>query len=114
MAKLLDETLNTIFTLQRRLLELLDEAKAAELNLFERFGETEETIPELDQLQNVTERLRNPYSRLHRILLLVAESQPLADVTTLKLLSESIEEAQTTADASAASTQEIKRNWNLL
>lgn len=51
MAKLPDETITTIFYLQRRLLERIDEATATEAMIFERFGEAEETIPELEQLQ---------------------------------------------------------------
>ena len=50
MAKLPDQTLTTIFYLQRRLVELIDEAKAVEFAIFERFGENETTLPELDQM----------------------------------------------------------------
>ena len=114
MAKLTEEILTKIFALQRRLVELIDEAKATELSLFEHFGETEATISDLEQLQNVAERLRNPYSRLHTLLLRVAEYQPTAPAAILNLLAETIKETEATVDAAQASTPEIKKDWNLL
>lgn len=113
MAKLRDETLTIVFNLQRRLLERIDEATATEVAIFEQFGETEETIPELDQLQNVRERARSSYSRLYMLLLRIAEAQPSATSATLNLLTQSIEQAQATDAATDASVQDIKRNWNL-
>lgn len=113
MAKLPNQTLTTILTLQRRLLELINEAKAAEFHLFEEFGETEETIPELEQLQNSAERLRNPYSRLYSLTLGIAEAQPTASTAMLNLLVQTIGEVQAATDAVDASIQEVKRSWNL-
>ncbi len=113
MAKLPPETLTTIFNLQQRLVELIDEAKAAEYNLFEEYGETEETLPELEQLQNVTERLRNPYSRLYTLALAITEAQPMAPAAMVNLLERTLAEAPLTADAAEASIIEIKRTWSL-
>lgn len=69
MAKLFSDTLTTIFTLQERLIELIDEAASTEFQLFERFGETEATVTELDEAQNARERLNSSYSRLSTIVL---------------------------------------------
>ena len=113
MVKLPPDTLTTIFNLQRRLVELIDKAKAAEYNLFEEYGETEETLPELEQLQNGAERLRNPYSRLSTLALAIAEAQPVAPNAMLNLLAQTLEGASATADAVEASTNESKRIWNL-
>lgn len=113
MAKLPDETITTIFNLQRRLLERIDEATATEAIIFERFGEIEETIPELEQLQNVRERATSSYSRLYALLLRVAEAQPAATSATLNLLAQSIEQAQANDAATGASVRDVKRNWNL-
>lgn len=113
MAKLPAQTLIGIFNLQRRLVELIDAAKTAEYNIFEEYGETDETFPDLEQLQNGTERLRNPYSRLHRLALVISEAQPTAPAAMLNLLAQTIDEASATADAVEASTQETKRIWNL-
>lgn len=69
MAKLPDETITTILNLQRRLLERIDEATATEAIIFEQFGEIEEILFELEQLQNVRERAKSSYSRLYTLLL---------------------------------------------
>jgi len=113
VAKLPDETITTVFTLQRRLIERIDNATATEATIFEQFGETEETVPELEQLQNVRERTTSSYSRLYTLLLRVSESQPTATSATLNLLAQAIEQAHSTDAASEASVQDIKRNWNL-
>lgn len=113
MAKLPSQTLTTIFNLQQRLVELIDEAKAAEYNLFEEYGETEETLPELEQLQNGAERLRNPYSRLSTFALAIAKAQPVAPNAMLNLLERTLEDASVTANPVEASTNESKRIWNL-
>ncbi len=68
MAKLPDETLTTVFNLQRQLLERIDEATATGFTLFEQFGETEETIPELNELQSIRERADTYYSRFYTTL----------------------------------------------
>ncbi|MGK7902847.1 MAG: hypothetical protein AB4352_15845 [Hormoscilla sp.] len=113
MANLPDETLTTIFNLQRRLFQIIDLAKAAELNLVRQYGETEATLSELEQINNAQERARTSYTRLSRLLLLVAESQPTASYATMNLLEQSLERAQATADATQATIEETKRNYNL-
>ena len=59
--------------------------------IFEQFSEVEETIPELEELQNVRERATSSYSRLYTLLLRVAEAQPAATSATVDLLTQSIE-----------------------
>jgi len=113
MAKLPDQTISTIFILQQRSVALLDTATAAEYSLLQQFGETQETMPELEAIDNVKERLRIPYNRLHRILQQVAESQPAATADVLDFLYRTIDQGEAIADASEASIQEIKRSWNL-
>jgi hypothetical protein len=102
------------FSLQRRLLERIDEATATEAIIFEQFGEVEETIPELEELQTIRERATSSYSRLYTLLLRVAEAQPVASSATLSLLEQSIEQARAYVDSAAASIMDVKRNWNLL
>jgi hypothetical protein len=113
MAKLPDELLTSIFTLQRQLAEGIEEASATEWILFECYGETETTLPELEELQNARERLIGSYSRLYGLLLRILEAQPTASTAMLGLLTQTIEHGQFTINAAQANTQEIKRNWNL-
>jgi hypothetical protein len=114
MAKLGNEIFTEIFSLQRRLIVLIDQTKSMELLLFMQIGETEATISNLEQLQNVNERLRNPYLRLSTLLLKIAEYQPIAPTATLSLLTKTIEETKSVVYAAEASIQEIREDWNLL
>ena len=114
MAKLPQETITAIFNLQRRLLERIDEATATEAMIYQRFGEIEETSPELEQLQNVRKRAKSSYSRLYTLLLRVTEAQPAATSATLNLPAQSIEQAEANNAEAEASVKDVKRNWNLL
>lgn len=96
MAKLPEATVKIIFDLQGQLLERIDKATATEVVIFERFGENEATIPELEQLQQIRERATSSYFRLYTLLLRVHESQPSATSAILKLLETSIEQAEAT------------------
>jgi len=57
MAKLSPNILTDIFNLLRQIAEEIENACSTEWELFENYGETAETINELDELQNVKERL---------------------------------------------------------
>ncbi len=111
MAKLPDPVLTNIFTLQRRIIDSIDTTTALEFRLLQ-IGETAETLPELEELQSIRERLLSPYTRLHNLLLKAAESQPVAPNDVLNLLYRSIESTEAALAASIASLQEIQRNWN--
>ncbi|HLO48621.1 MAG TPA: hypothetical protein VK211_09430 [Kamptonema sp.] len=113
MANLPDETLATASMLLLRLFQVINLATATEFNLFEQYGETEETFGELEELKNVAERARVLYNRIYGLMLQVAESQPIANLATMRLLYQSIELAEPTADSGEGSIQEIKRSWNL-
>ncbi len=71
MATLSSETLTRIFNLLRQIAEEIEIAGATEWILFETYGENSRTINELDELQNVKERLNQSYSRLNTLTLKV-------------------------------------------
>ena len=112
MAKLPDPVLTNIFTLQRRIIESIDTTTALEFRLLEPMGETAETLPELEELQSIRERLLSPYSRLHTLVLKAAQSQPVAPNDVVNLLYRSIESTEAALADSIASLKEIQRNWN--
>lgn len=64
-------------------------------------------------MQNLKERLNRPYSRLSVLLPRIAEYQPIAPRDVLDLLDGSIRSAQSARDASIASVQELKRDFDL-
>lgn len=113
MANLPEEITTTVFNLHRRLLQLDNNATAVGFTILEQFGETEETIPESEELENIRKRALSHHTRQYLLLWQVAESQPEATSPTMNLLAQSIEETAAVADAGEASTQEVKRNWNL-
>ncbi|OKH33165.1 hypothetical protein NIES2119_24205 [[Phormidium ambiguum] IAM M-71] len=114
MARLPAETLRSIFNLQQQLLEQIDEARAVEFVLLEQFGETEETISELDELQSIRERADSYYSRFYVTLRRIYDAQPVASRDMLELLNRSMNEATAALAATTANVREIKSNWNLL
>ena len=112
MAKLPDPAISNIFTLQRSLVECLDSCTAMEFRLIHQIGETAETLPELEELQNIRERLASSCSRLHNLLMRIYQSQPTAPDDILELLYRSIAQTQASLDVSIASLLDIQRNWN--
>ena len=112
MANLPEETLTTVFNLQKQLFYIINEATATDYNLVEQYGETTETLPELEELSNIRERARDAYTRLFRLLLNIAETQPRTNQSTLELLSRAIKQANLTVTALEISIKEIKNNWN--
>lgn len=113
MAKLSEETLTMTFQLLRQLADAIELASATEWILFDRYGETLRTIGELEELQNARERLNQSYTRLNTLLLKILEAQPIATNAMLDLLTKAIENGRANLEAANASTQEIRRGWNL-
>ena len=114
MAKLPDETINTVLHLQKSLLAEIHEAKATEMTIFEQYGENEGTITVLEQLTNTRERLTIPYSRFYTLLLRIAEAKPSASEAMLNLLSQSIEQTQATIEAAKATIREARQDFQIL
>ena len=76
MAKLSLQTAQTIWNLQHQLLEIIDTARTLELSLFEAFGETDRTIPYLDELQNIAQQATERFSRFSTLQTRIANTQP--------------------------------------
>ena len=86
MANLPEEALTKVFNLQKQLFKIVNEATITDYNLVEQYGETSETLPELEELQNIRERARDAYTGLFRLLLNIGETQPIINQDTLELL----------------------------
>ncbi|WP_373546878.1 hypothetical protein [Chamaesiphon sp.] len=83
-----------------------------EFSLIHQIGETAETLPELEELQNIRERLVSSCSRLHNLLMRIYQSQPTAPDDILELVYRSIAQTQASLNVSIASLLDIQRNWN--
>jgi hypothetical protein len=113
MAKLSDQTLTTTFYLLRQLAEAIEQSCATEWTFFEQYGETPRTIDELEEFQNIRQRLNRSYSRLNTLLLRILEAQPTAADAMIELLAQAIDDGQANLEAANASIREIKQGWNL-
>lgn len=113
MAEISKETIEEILELMGRLSILIDRASFAELSIFNTYGETDEMIYVLEQLQNTKDRGISAYSRLSTLLVKVSEVQPSAPVAMMEMLIKAIEQAQSTVDAGEATVQEARNDWSL-
>ena len=113
MAQLSKETQKIVLELQQNLLVIIHESTSFQFMILENYGETEATLSDLEQLDNVQQRADTYYSRFSTLLRQIAASQPSATSATLALLSRSIEDAQGTVFALRATIQEIKQDWGL-
>lgn len=114
MAKLPLEYRAVIWELKQRLLDIIDEAKAAEFNLLHSWGETDSTIIALEQLTEIAQQAVERFSQISILQIRIAESQPAAGADLLRLLDERVKTIQNRVVALERSTQEIKSDWNLL
>jgi hypothetical protein len=113
VAEISKETIEKILDLIGRLSTLIDAASSTELSIFNAYGETEEIVYVLEQLQNTKERGISSYSRLSTLLLKVSEVQPSAPVVMLEMLIKAIEQAQATVDAGEATVKEARNDWSI-
>jgi hypothetical protein len=100
--------------LKGQLLNLVDEAKALELNLFAQFGEADEVLVVLDELKDIAEQAASRFSQLSNLQLRLAESQPTVSPDMLELLVQTIANTEQRVPALERSVEEIKVEWSLL
>jgi hypothetical protein len=113
MAKLPEQTTETINHLKQQSLDIVDEALETDFTLFEVFGETDRTISFFEDLKTVAEDAKSSFSRLSNLQLRIAESQPHASFDMLELLAQVIVRTSTRIPAWERSVQEVKIEWNL-
>ncbi len=113
MAKLPSNILDEIFELLKKLSELVDDATLTEYLIFEKFGETDETITSLDDLNGIGLDASSRYSQLSNLRLRLAEIQPSVSKDMLRLLQNSIEQNKLRIPAIKRSIEEIKIEWGL-
>ncbi|MGK7929102.1 MAG: hypothetical protein AB4290_28345, partial [Spirulina sp.] len=107
MAKLPDEVTETINRLKQQALEIVESATAAEFILFDRFGETEETLLFLEELKTVSEDASASFSRFNTLQLRIAEAQPMATSDMIEMLMQTIARTQNRIPAWERSIQEV-------
>ncbi len=113
MAKLPPENTEIINNLKQQSLDLVDEATATELTIFELLGETQQTLSYMDEMKNVADEAASSFSQLSTLQLQMAQAQPNATPDLLRLLSQVISRTQARIPALERSIQEVKTEWNL-
>jgi hypothetical protein len=113
MAKLPEQTTETINLLKQQSLNILDTALEVEFTLFELFGETDQTIPFFEDLKTVAEDAKTSFSRLSNLQLRIAEAQPRAAFDMLELLAQVIERTNVRVPVWERNVQEVKSEYNL-
>lgn len=113
MAKLPEETTETINSLKQQSLDIVDEATAAELTIFELFEEIETTLSYMEEMKNLADEAASSFSRLSTLQLQIAQAQPNATSDMLELLAQAIARTQVRTPALNRSIQEVKMEWNL-
>lgn len=113
MAQLPKKTLDEIADLKTELLIILDRATATADQLFQRYGETQETLRDLSELVVVADRAKDLYTSLSTLLLRVAEAQPGANLATMKRLAQIVQTVQLSHAASVRSIDEVQKRWSL-
>ena len=113
MAQISNEFKLTLSNLQQALLYIVDDAKAAEFILLERYGETTETVIVLDELTEIAQQAADLYVQISRLLLRTAEIQPSITPDMLGLLTDRVATISNRIPALKRSVQEIKADWGL-
>ncbi|MBC8120794.1 MAG: hypothetical protein H7Y22_03030 [Gemmatimonadaceae bacterium] len=113
VAELPEETLQTVFHLQRQLLAAVHLDRQTEFRLLEAVGEVEATIAALTALSNIMHTTSARYQRLVTLLLRISEAQPQANFDTLSMMLDTIVAVQSSLPALLRSLEEIRQDWRL-
>jgi len=113
MADLPSQTTETLNQLKQQALDIVNEALALELTIFQVFGETEATMAALDEMKSAAEDAESSYSQLSTIQLQIAKAQPVTSADMLQLLERAIARTQARIPALERSIEEVKMEYNL-
>jgi hypothetical protein len=76
MAKLPNDIYEKIWRLKRQLADEIENSRDAEFAILDRFGETENTIVYLDELQSVAEQATEKFSQFSSLQIRIFNIQP--------------------------------------
>jgi hypothetical protein len=114
MARLPSNISETIWRLKQQLADIIEDARATEFALFNKFGENERTIIYLDELQSVAEQATERFSQFSSLQIRIFNIQPHVPEDMLELMIQVIENTEARLPALEQSIQEIRSEWKLL
>jgi hypothetical protein len=103
-----------IFDLHAQLLDLIDDAATTERELFENYGETGQTLEDLDSLTGIREQAEGIYQGLNTLALQVVQADPREATATMNLLLQACERGDERITPLTRSVEEIRNTWELL
>lgn len=113
MATLPPDTSASISLIKSRCLLIINLATKTEWQLFNNFGETEETLVVLSELKTVAQEASDAFSRFSSLQLKVASAQPDISPALAKLFIDSKERVEARIPAWQRSIEEILSTWRL-
>lgn len=112
MAKLSPESKQLIINLKNQLLEIVDQAKAVEFAMLNRFGETAETLESLDQLTEIAIQAETRFSQLSNLEIRIAQSQPIISPNLLRFIEGVVDTTQVRIPTLLRSIEEVRLQWS--
>jgi hypothetical protein len=110
LALLPPETSASIDLIKNRCLAIIDLATASELELFNQFGETTDSLIALSQLKTISQEATDAFTRLSNLQLKVATSQPMISAALARTITESKDRIEMRIPAWQQSIREILSN----
>jgi len=111
--KIPDPIKQQIFDIQAQLLDLIDDAATTERELFDIYGETEQTLGDLDSLTGIREQAEGIYQGLNTLALRVVQADPREATATMGLLLQAYERGDERSAPLTRSVEEIRNTWEL-
>jgi hypothetical protein len=111
--KIPDPLKQQIFVLHAQLLDLIDDAATTERALFENYGETEQTLGDLDSLTGIREQAEGIYQGLTTLAFRVVQADPREATATMNLLLRAYERGDERIAPLIRSVEEIRNTWEL-
>ncbi|GFE71077.1 hypothetical protein [Chroococcus sp. FPU101] len=114
MAQLPEEITEIFNQLKQQALNVIHSETKVELSLVDSFEETEQILPYLNEMKNISEEAIRTYSQLSTLQLQIAQAQPLASPAMLELLNRAINKSQARIPTWIRSIEEVNQEWNIL
>lgn len=113
MAEISQNNIDRIVQNYQELISVVQMALSSEYKLSSEYGETQDTINDLDELSGIAVDATDRFKRLNAITIRIAAIQPQADIATASMLEETLLYNEAKIPAWKRSIEEVVNNWSL-
>lgn len=113
MAEISQANIDRIVQNYQELIRIINFASSTEYRLVSEYGETEDSINDLEELAGVVTDATDRFKRLNAITIRITAIQPNADIATANMLEETLVYNEARVPAWLRSIEEIINNWRL-